>query len=172
MPLPSGGSAFSGRLRAGWGLLGARERVHLCSRIQRGGEACSGSLRPVQGSRGPARALGGVLSGALARPFANRPGRSLLPPLLSETHADGGYRDVCSIARSLRGLLDACSILRQGKPGGRASVRRSRPTPCRQPERHSPKKLGASGRQLAIEGNWQVAARGRAASPTKAGAIL
>ena len=28
----------------------------------------------------------------------------------------GGYRDACSIARSLRGLLDACSIPRRGHP--------------------------------------------------------
>ena len=47
----------------------------------------------------------------------------------------GGYRDACSIARSLRGLLDACSIPRPRAPHpqmGRATVRRCRPTTRRQ----------------------------------------
>jgi hypothetical protein len=42
-------------------------------------------------------------------------------PALSETRTEGGYRDACSIARSLRGLLDACSIPRRGNPQGCAS---------------------------------------------------
>lgn len=37
-------------------------------------------------------------------------------PALSEGTRRGGYRDACSIARSLRGLLDACSIPRRGPP--------------------------------------------------------
>ena len=37
-------------------------------------------------------------------------------PALSEGARRGGYRDACSIARSLRGLLDACSIPRRGHP--------------------------------------------------------
>jgi hypothetical protein len=58
--------------------------------------------------------------------------RFLPPPLCRRERADGGYRDACSIARSLRGLLDACSIPRRGLPRpetGRATVRRCRPTP-------------------------------------------
>ena len=56
----------------------------------------------------------------------NRPGTSAEPgqcfwlsaPALSEVMAPRRYRDVCSIARSLRGLLDACSIPRRGYPKG------------------------------------------------------
>jgi hypothetical protein len=49
--------------------------------------------------------------------------RILSAPALSEGPRRGGYRDACSIARSLRGLLDACSILRRGNP-----IARSAPT--------------------------------------------
>ncbi len=42
--------------------------------------------------------------------------RFLPPRLCRRERADGGYRDACSIARSLRGLLDACSIPRRGQP--------------------------------------------------------
>jgi hypothetical protein len=38
------------------------------------------------------------------------------PPLCRRERRRGGYRDACSIARSLRGLLDACSIPRRGQP--------------------------------------------------------
>jgi len=92
-------------------------------------------------------------------------------PALSETRADGGYRDACSIAHSLRGLLDACSIPRQGNPKGARRCGFSRPTPCRQPRDGHPQVDGA--RPPACQrGNWQVAARGRAASPTKRGRIV
>jgi len=56
-------------------------------------------------------------------------------PDLSEGARRGGYRDACPIARSLRGLLDACSIPRPRAPHpqmGRATVRRCRPTTRRQ----------------------------------------
>lgn len=77
-----------------------------------------------------------VASGQNARPKRTR-ARRMDPycpaPALSEGARRGGYRTGVRLARSLRGLSDACSTTPPRVPEGRATVRRSWPTPCRQP---------------------------------------
>ena len=53
-------------------------------------------------------------------------------PALSEVTAPRRYRDVCSIARSLRGTIGRMFDNPPRVPEGRLTVRCSRPTPCRQ----------------------------------------
>ena len=95
--------------------------------------------------------MGGRFRRTVARPAFEHEDVRFCPRFCRRSSAEA-YRDACAIARSVRGLLDACSIPRRGHPSGCAAVRRSRPTPCRQPstaaqgeERRPPALLSQSG---------------------------
>jgi hypothetical protein len=90
--------------------------------IPPGGDAHSacalrGPSRPAQGCPEGVR-LDGHL--AFARDHFPAVGFPAIapPPLCRRSRREGEYRDACSIARSLRGLLDACSIPRRVYPQG------------------------------------------------------
>lgn len=120
------------------------------------------------------------------------------PPLCRRERAEGGYR-TCSIARSRsEDYCRRVRYPAEGTPKGHASARRGRPTPCRQSSTtharawSADRALPGIGRDVAqvaqlpnghagappalplrpawkIAGRGKVAARGRAASPTKRG---